>query len=171
MLTPVASQPFEFSFRTFSFAAMPRITVKGLTAQKKVLEEDIETLLQKNDKLQAELESRRDRSRSRHRKAEFKVEPISARTLRALDIVCKRDRDPVIDEQRKTIAKQAQEIEALKRGEGAIGPVLLAVRDQDGLPEILRDNLLKRTETVKAFFKRTQSLVSGLTHELNWAYH
>ena len=64
------------------------------------------------DELQVELESRRDRSRSRRRKAEFKVEPISARTMRALDIVCKRDRDPVIEEQRKTIAKQAQEIAA-----------------------------------------------------------
>ena len=94
---------------------MPRITVKGLTAEKKVLEEEITVLLQKNDELQVELESRRDRSRSRRRKAEFKFEPISARTMRALDIVCKRDRDPVIDEQRKTIAKQAQEIEGLKR--------------------------------------------------------
>lgn len=127
---------------------MPRITVKGLTAQKKVLEEDITALLQKNDKLQAELESRRDRSRSRHRKAEFKVEPISARTMRALDIVCKRDRDPVIDEQRQTIARQAQEIEALKRGEGLIKPVLTAAFN---LPDNTSCNT---TETMQAYVKR-----------------
>ena len=150
MLTPVASQPFEFSFRTF--AAMPRITVKGLTAEKKVLEQEITVLLQKNDELQAELESRRDRSRSRRRKAEFKVEPISARTVRALDIVCKRDRDPVIEEQRKTIAKQAQEIEGLKRGEGLVRPVLLAAFN---FAESSASYIA--TETMQAYVKRLWS--------------
>ena len=150
---------------------MQRITVKGLTIEKELLEHEITLLQEKNDELQADLDSRRDRSRSRRRKVEFKVEPISARTMMALDIVCKRDRDSVIDEQRKIMTKQAQEIELLRSGGGPIGLVLLAVRDYDGLPEILRDNLLKKTETVKAFFKRTQSLVSGLTQELNWAHH
>ena len=149
---------------------MPRITVKGLTIEKEILEHEITLLKQKSRVLQADLDSRRDRSRSRRRKAEFKVEPTSARAMMALDIVCKRDRDSVVEEQRKIIAKQAQEIELLRSGGGPIGPVLLAVRDYDGLPEILRDNLLKKTETVKAFFKRTQSLASVLNEELNWAH-
>ena len=131
---------------------MPRITVKGLTAEKKVLEEEIAVLLQKNDELQVELESRRDRSRSRHRKAEFKVEPISARTMRALDIVCKRDRDPVVEEQRKTIAKQAQEIEGLKRGEGLVRPVLLAAFN---FAESSASYIA--TETMQAYVKRLWS--------------
>ncbi len=88
----------------------------------------------------------------------------------ALDIVCKRDRDPVIEEQRAIIAKQAKEIELLRSGGGPIGLVLLAVRDDPGLPEILRDSLLKKTETVKAFFKRTQSLAGRLNEDLNWAH-
>ena len=142
---------------------MPRVTVKGLTIEKEMLEQTISLL-------KADLDSRRDRSRSRRRKVELKVEPISARTMMALDIVCKRDRDPVVEEQRKIIAKQAQEIELLRSGGGPIGLVLLAVRDYDGLPEILRDNLLKKTETVKAYFKRAQSLASGLNEELNWAH-
>ena len=131
---------------------MPRITVKGLTAEKKVLEEEISVLLQKNDELHAELESRRDRSRSRRRKAEFKVEPISARTMRALDIVCKRDRDPVIDEQRQTIARQAQEIEGLKRGEGLVRPVLLAAFN---FAESSASFIA--TETMQAYVKRLWS--------------
>ena len=149
---------------------MPRVTVKGLTIEKEILEHEITLLKQKNHELQADLDSCRDRSRSRRRKAEIKVEPISARTMMALDIVCKRDRDHVIDEQKAIIAKQAQEIELLRSGGGPVGLVLLAVRDYDGLPEILRDNLLKKSETVKAFFKRAQSLASGLNEELNWAH-
>ena len=42
MLTPVALQPFEFGFR--SFAAMPRVTVKGLTIEKEMLEQTISLL-------------------------------------------------------------------------------------------------------------------------------
>ena len=150
---------------------MPRVTIKGLTLKNEQLELENLFLREGTRELKADLHSRECRSRSRRRKAAFKVEPISARTMMALDIVCKRDRDSVIDEQRAIIAKQAQEIEGLKRGEGAIGPVLLAVRDNDGFPEILRDNLLEKTETVKAFFKRTQLLASGLSQELNWAHH
>ena len=105
---------------------MPRVTKAMLTLEKEQLEYEITLLEREKGELQAELDSRRERSRSRRRKVEFKVEPISARTMMALDIVCKRDRDGVIDEQRATIAKQAQEIERLKRGEGLIKPVLVA---------------------------------------------
>ena len=128
---------------------MPRITVKGLTIEKEMLEHEITLLQQKNDELQADLDSRRDRSRSRRRKVEFKVEPISARTMMALDIVCKRDRDPVIDEQRATIAKQAQEIERLKRGEGLVKPVLIAAFN---FPD--NNTSCNTTETMQAYVKR-----------------
>ena len=57
----------------------------------------------------------------------------------ALDIVCKHDRDHVVDEQKKIITKQAQEIERwkqdierLKRGEGLVKPVLMAAFDFPG---------------------------------------
>ena len=131
---------------------MPRITVKGLTIEKELLEHEITLLQEKNDELQADLDSRRDRSRSRRRKVEFKVEPISARTMMALDIVCKRDRDSVIDEQRATIAKQAQEIERLKRGEGLVKPVLVAAFN------FAENNTsCNTTETMQTYVKRLWS--------------
>ena len=128
---------------------MPRITVKGLTIEKELLEHEITLLQEKNNELQADLDSRRDRSRSRRRKVEFKVEPISARTMMALDIVCKRDRDHVIDQQKATIAKQAQEIECLKRGEGLAKPVLIAAFS---FPD--NNTSCNTTETMQAYVKR-----------------
>ena len=46
----------------------------------------------------------------------MRTEAMSAQTRLALDVVCKHDRDGVIEEQRATIAKQAQEIAMLKNG-------------------------------------------------------
>ena len=150
---------------------MPRVTVAMLKLDNEQMEYEITLLKQENDVLKTAVQSRRDRSRSRRRKVEFKVEPISARTMMALDIVCKRDRDSVIDEQRKITTKQAQEIELLRSGGGPIGPVLLAVKDRPDFPEILRDNLLKRTETVKSFIERTQTMAGAVSSELSWGDH
>ena len=131
---------------------MPRITVKGLTIEKEMLEQTISLLREGKRELQAELNSRKDRSRSRHRKVAFKVEPISARTMLALDIVCKRDRDNVVDEQKKTIVKQAQEIERLKRGEGLVKPVLIAAFNFSE-----NNTSCNATETIQAYVKRLWS--------------
>ena len=130
---------------------MPRVTVKGLTLENEQLEYEITLLKQENDVLKTELDSRRDRSRSRHRKAAFKVEPISARTMMALDIVCKRDRDHVIDEQKKIMTEQAKEIERLKRGEGLVKPVLCAAFDLNPVTNCMT------TETVREYVKRVWS--------------
>ena len=70
----------------------------------------------------------------------------------ALDIVCKRDRDGVIDEQRATIAKQAHEVERLKRGEGLVKPVLIAAFN---FAEI--NTSCNATETMQAYVKRLWS--------------
>ena len=87
---------------------MPRVTVKGSTAENALLRETLSDVMEENRDLRADLDARRDRSRSRHRKATFKVEPVSARTMMASDIVCERDRDHVIDEQKATIAKASK---------------------------------------------------------------
>ena len=128
---------------------MPRVTVKGLAAENKLLRNEI-------IELEVELHTRRERSRSRHRKVDFKVEPISARTMLALDIVCKHDRDHVVDEQKKTITKQAQDIERwkqdierLKRGEGLVKPALMAAFDFPG-----NDASCNTTETMQEYVKR-----------------
>ena len=131
---------------------MPRVTIKGLTLENEKLELANLFLREETRELKADLHSRECRSRSRRRKAAFKVEPISTRTMMALDIVCKRDRDHIIDEQRATIAKQAQEIERLKRGEGLVKPVLMAAFNfPDG------DTSCHRTETMQAYVKRLWS--------------
>ena len=128
---------------------MPRVTVAMLKLENEQLEYEIALLERERDVLKTEVQERRDRSRSRHRKVDFKVEPISARTTMALDIVCKRDRDSVIDEQRATIAKQAQEIERLKRGEGLVKPVLVAAFN------FAENNTsCNTTETMQAYVKR-----------------
>ena len=84
-----------------------------------------------------------------------------------MDIVCKRDRDPVIDEQRAIIAKQAQEIERLKRGEGLVKPVLTAAFN------FQEDNTsCNATQTVQAYVKQiwseyntfSQSILFGKRH-------
>jgi len=78
---------------------MPRVTKADLERE--------------NAELKAELVQRRERSRSRHRKAQFVAAPMDATTRRALDVVRKHDRDGVIEEQRATIARLVQERIAL----------------------------------------------------------
>ena len=74
---------------------MPRVTKADLERE--------------NTELKAELNKARERSRSRKRKAQFVAEPLSAAGHRALEIVCKHHRDPVIQEQRATIARLRNE--------------------------------------------------------------
>jgi hypothetical protein len=81
---------------------MPRVT-------KADLERDNADLEWENAELKAELNKARERSRSRNRKVRFEAEPLSAAGYRALEIVCKHNRDPVIEEQRATIAKLRKE--------------------------------------------------------------
>ena len=141
---------------------MPRVTVAMLKLDNEQMEYEITLLQQKNDELQAEVQSRRDRSRSRRRKVEFKVEPISARTMMALDIVCKRDRDHVIDEQRATIAKQAQEIERLKRGEGLVKTVLCAAFDWNETT----NSIVKHNQTVREYMKQLWKVHNSFTSSI-----
>ena len=109
---------------------MPRVTKADLERE--------------NADLKAELNKARDRSRSRKRKVHFEAEPLSAAGYRALDIVCKHNRDPVIEEQRATIAKLRKEharqiadkdaeIADYRIGNGQIRPVLLAAHRMSDL--------------------------------------
>ena len=133
---------------------MPRVTKADLERE--------------NAELKAELEQRRERSRSRKRKAQFVAEPMSAAARRALDVVCRHDRDGVIEEQRATIARQAQEINGLRNGEGQIGPVILATWTPTLLSEQQTRGILERDETVVSFFKRINRNLHNLEMELHW---
>ena len=55
---------------------MPRVTIKGLTLKNEELELANLFLREETRELKADLHSRECRSRSRRRKAAFKVEPI-----------------------------------------------------------------------------------------------
>ena len=143
-----------FNFRT-RLAAMPRLTLKGLADENKLLRNEIV-------QLEAQLHSREERSRSRHRKAQFKVEPISARTMRALDIVCKHDRDSVIEEQRATIAKQAQVNENLRLGGGLVKPVLCAAFNYDEQTSATIRTRETTREYIMRLYTKSNELTTGL---------
>jgi len=98
---------------------------------------------------------------------------MSAAARRALDVVCRHDRDGVIEEQRATIARQAQEINGLRNGEGQIGPVILATWTPTwGGPTLLSEqqtrDILARDETVVSFFKRMKRSLDNIQYEMAW---
>ena len=135
---------------------MPRVTKADLERE--------------NAELKAELAQRRERSRSRHRKAQFVAAPMDATTRRALDIVRKHDRDGVIEEQRATIARQAQEMaavlakhaaekKALEEGAGRIAPVILKAWGDYVLMPCSVEKILSNQETVLSFITRMKGVM------------
>ena len=126
-------------------------------------------LARENAELKAELEQRRERSRSRSRRRKVVAAPMDATTRRALDVVRKHDRDGVIEEQRATIARQAQENAALRNGSGSIGHVLVA-NWRGTMSDSLRDKILENRETVGAFIKRVRSMLFDVDSELSVGY-
>ena len=143
---------------------MPRVT-------KADLERQVADLESENVELTTELEQRRERSRSRSRRRKFVAAPMDATTRRALDVVCKHDRDGVVEEQRATIARQAQEIAALRNGSGPIGPILVANWGHSDLSESLLEKLTGNREPVGAFIKRMHKMASAVEHELLVGFH
>ena len=144
---------------------MPRVTKADLERE--------------NAELKAELAQRRERSRSRHRKAQFVAAPMDATTRRALDIVRKHDRDGVVEEQRATIArlvqeraamlaKHADEKKALEEGSGRMGPIITKSWEPSLLDERQTNNILAGEETVLEFVKRWRRMLSALQGDLAW---
>jgi len=147
------------------YLAMPRVTKADLERE--------------NAELKAELAQRRERSRSRHRKAQFVAAPMDATTRRALDIVRKHDRDGVIEEQRATIARQAQEMaavlakhadekKALEEGSGRMGPIIIKSWDPSLLDERQTNNILAGEETVLEFVMRWRRMLNAIEGDLVW---
>ena len=136
---------------------MPRVTKADLERE--------------NAELKVELVQRRERSRSRSRRRKVVAAPMDATTRRALDVVCKHDRDGVIEEQRATIARQAQEIAALRKGSGPIGPILIENWGHTDLSGSLLERLQGKRETVGAFIIRMHRMVSAVENELLVGFH
>ena len=144
---------------------MPRVTKADLERE--------------NAELKAELAQRRERSRSRHRKAQFVAAPMDATTRRALDIVRKHDRDGVVEEQRATIARLVQERtaanaqhalekKALEEGSGRMGPIIIKSWDPSLLDERQTNNILAGQETVLEFVKRWRRMLGAIQGDLAW---
>ena len=136
-------------------------------------------LARENAELKAELVQRRERSRSRRRKAQFVAAPMDATTRRALDVVRKHDRDGVVEEQRVTIARlvqeraallaqHAQEKKALEEGSGRMGPIILKTWRRTALSERQINGILAGEETVFEFVTRAQELHRVLSDEYSW---
>ena len=133
---------------------MPRVTKADLERE--------------NAELKAELAQRRERSRSRHRKAQFVAAPMDATTRRALDIVRKHDRDGVVEEQRATIARQAQEIADLRNGSGPMGPIILKTWGTFVLHPDQIEQILSNQESVVNFVDRMRTVMSVVQREFVW---
>ena len=136
---------------------MPRVTKADLERE--------------NAELKAELEKARDRSRSRSRKVHFEAKPLSAAGYRALEIVCKHDRDPVIEEQRATIARLQKEhareiafkdaeIADYRIGNGQIAPVLCAAHRMSDLGVHIRNQTV--AEYVRAMYIKYNNIGAEL---------
>ena len=136
---------------------MPRVTKADLERE--------------NAELKAELNEARERSRSRKRKVRFEAEPLSAAGYRALDIVCKHNRDPVIEEQRATIAKLRKEharqiankdaeIADYRIGNGQIRPVLQAAHRMADLGVHVQNQTV--AEYVRKLFTKYNELSSDI---------
>ena len=123
--------------------------------------------------LKAELAARsRERSRTPPRvQPHFEAKPLSAAGYRALEIVCKHDRDPVIEEQRATIARLPNEhareiawkdaqIEDYRIGNGQIAPVLLAAHRMSDLGVHIRNQTV--AEYVRAMYVKYNNIGAEL---------
>ena len=117
---------------------------------------------------------KRDRSRS-----PLRLEPLRDPARAALDVVCKRDTDRRVDDQRATIARlqqelaaKDQEIKSLQNGDGPIGPILLRKMSTSGaLSDKHRNLLMSKNESVYHFMRRMGSLASSVQDELTWGEH
>ena len=136
---------------------MPRVTKADLERE--------------NADLKAELNKARERSRSRKRKVHFEAEPLSAASYRALEIVCKHNRDPVIEEQRATIARLRQEhacqiadkdaeIADYRIGNGQIRPVLLAAHRMSDLGSHVQH------QTVAEYFRKMYTKYNDMSSDI-----
>jgi len=136
---------------------MPRITKADLERE--------------NAELKAELEQRRERSRSRKRKVHLEAKPLSAAGHRALEIVCKHHRDPVIQEHRATIARlrneharqiadKDAEIADYRIGNGQIAPVLMAAH------QMADDGHHVQNQTVAEYLRKMFTKYNAIPSEM-----
>jgi hypothetical protein len=86
-------------------------------------------------------------------------------------LVCQFERDPVIHEQQATIARQQQEIQDLKNGNGRYGDVLLALVTQNYptlLDDFMRRKFAEETRSVADVIRKLQRNASLANDLVTW---
>ena len=134
---PLFAAFFFQSLLLNSFAAMPRLTkaqledrIHVLTHFSNVASDKCADLEKENEQLKRRISRGHDRSRSPRRPASSSQAHMEM-TCKALNQVRSWQRDTVVDEQKEEIARlralvaeKDEQIASLRRGEGAVGPVL-----------------------------------------------
>ena len=140
---------------------MPRILKADLLCQVDVLTEKLKEVRGEYAALRREC----GRSRSPRRIAES-----AATTRRALDLVCLSERDEVVHEQRRTIARQQVHIEALTRGGGQMWPIVLARWEARGvsMDSFTRERIVGKGTTVANYIDRLERVNTHTTDLLFW---
>ena len=120
------------------------------------------------EKVQRELSDRKERDRSPRRLSAATSRSRMEQTCKftALGHVLAWERDSVIDEQKQTINKLTQEIEALRRGEGPIGEILL--HNQSDPSDYRKERLLAERTPVNQVLKKLEKLMDTASELTNW---
>ena len=151
----------KFTSKAHFTVAMPRVLKADLIRNVDRLEGELEKLRGEHAKLRREC----GRSRSPRR-----ITESAATSRRVLDMVCRFERDEVVHEQRRTIARQQVHIEALTRGEGQMWPILMARWESRGvaMDSFIRERIAGKGMTVTNYLDRLERLNTHMSDILSW---
>ena len=129
---------------------------------------ELEGVKEELAKVQRELSDRKERDRSPRRLSAATSRSRMEQTCNftALGHVLAWERDSVIDEQKQTINTLTQEIEALRRGEGPIGEILL--HNQSDPSDYRKERLLAERTPVNQVLKKLEKLMDTASELTNW---
>ena len=130
-------------------------------------QKDLESVQEELEKVRRELSDRKERDRSPRRLSATTSRSRMEQTCKALTHVLAWERDPVIDEQKVAINKLTQEIEALRKGEGPIGEVLLRLKGDDP-SDFTRERLLAERTPVYEAIRKLHKLVDSARDLTTW---
>ena len=132
---------------------------------------ELEGVKEELAKVQRELSDRKERDRSPRRLSAATSRSRMEQTCNftALGHVLAWERDSVIDEQKQTINKLMQEIEALRKGEGPIGEIVLRLRGED-VDDWTKERLLAQKTPVYETLQKMERLMDASLELVRWGH-
>ena len=123
------------------------------------------------EKVQRELSDRKERDSSPRRLSAATSRSRMEQTCKftALGHVLAWERDAVIDEQKATINKLMQEIEALRKGEGPIGEIIFRLRGND-VDDWTKERLLAQKTPVYETLQKMERLMDASLELVRWGH-